>query len=196
MDSLSGSESIIWGNIDLKHCPTLQRPLLYNSHSLCPFDWKGLQHNHHWTPMSSFFCLLRTKLYWFTSWSKIKRISFWLKRLYVFIYLFLGCVCVKWFCLLMIVKTTKWFTGQIEINFSKINLTKQENSKSVFFLWVLSTWEMLICLTFSEWRAMFSLVPNNTHYRALLFTGADVVVGEAKIQKFFFFWLPIHIGKE
>lgn len=34
---------------------------------------------------------------------------------------------------------------------------------------------------------MFSLVPNNTHYRALLFTGAEVVVGETKIQRVFFF---------
>lgn len=33
---------------------------------------------------------------------------------------------------------------------------------------------------------MFSLVPNNTHYRALLFTGAEIVVGEAKIQRVFF----------
>lgn len=36
---------------------------------------------------------------------------------------------------------------------------------------------------------MFSLVPNNTHYRALLFTGAEVVVGETKIQRVFFDFL-------
>lgn len=35
---------------------------------------------------------------------------------------------------------------------------------------------------------MFSLVPNNTHYRALLFTGAEVVVGETKIQRVFIFF--------
>lgn len=133
MDSLDGSESTIWGNVDLKHCSTLRRPLLYNSHSLCPFE-KVYSIIHHWTPMSSFFGLLRTKLYWFTQWSKIKRFFFsgWRLCTYLSMYVCIG-LGVKWFCLLMAVKTTKWFTGHIETNLSKINLTKSENSKTCLF---------------------------------------------------------------